>query len=54
MLTLSSTIANNITSLISYSYRTTRHVASFRQRIKAYNNKLNIYERQFHMRPPNL
>lgn len=54
MLALSSTISHKLTTLISYSYRTPQRVASFRQRIKMYNNKLDVYERQFHMRPPNL
>jgi len=54
MLTLSSRLTNNLTTLLLYGYRTPQKVASFQQRIKMFNNKLNIYERQFHMRPPNL
>ena len=50
MLTLRSQLFNNLTRAITYSYRTPQHVASFRQRLKMYDNRLDTYDRQFHMR----
>lgn len=43
-----------LTTLLIYNYRTPQRVASFKQRITAYNRFLDRYDRQFHMRPPSL
>ena len=54
MIGLRSTFINNLTTLISYGYKKPIRAASFKQRIKSYQNRLDRYDRQFHMRPPNL
>ena len=54
MLRLQSVQAQCLTTLLSYRYRTPHHPASFKQRISKYNRSLDRYDRQFHMRPPNL
>lgn len=54
MITLRSPLLRELTTLLSFEYRTTRKVGTFKQRIKAYNHRLDRFDRQFHMRPPNL
>jgi hypothetical protein len=54
MISLRSTVINNLTALISYGYKTPKRVASFNERIRIYNRKLDRYDRQFHMRAPDL
>lgn len=54
MITLRSPLLRGLTTLLSFEYRTPRKVATVKQRIKSYNNRLDKFERQFHMRPPNL
>lgn len=54
MITLRSSIINSLTTLLAFNYKDARHVASFKQRINAYNHRLDRYDRQFHMRAPDL
>lgn len=44
----------SLTTLLAFEYKNTRPVASFNHRIRAYEKRLDRYDRQFHMRPPSL
>lgn len=54
MIGLTSTLINNLTRIITFGHKTTRQVASFNHRIRNYGKRLDRYERQFHMRAPDL
>jgi hypothetical protein len=54
MIRLNNTLATSITYLTLHGYKNTKKVGTFAARIKMYNKHLDRYDRQFHMRPPNL
>lgn len=54
MITLRSPLLNNLTTLLTYSYRNARPTYSFKRRLRMYNHNLDRFDRQFHMRPPSL
>ena len=54
MIRLNNNLFSGLTSLIAYEYRTPKKVGTFAGRIKTYSKLLDRYDRQFHMRPPNL
>ena len=54
MINLRSNFINTLTTVINYGMKKPIHVASFNARIRRYSNSLDRYDRQFHMRPPNL